>query len=416
LIVAAAEDSESRAPDVNGVSLVRAINQQLVLEAVLAAGEVTRAGLSRETGLSKPTVSSLVRSLERCGLVRRQGVQAGTIGRPATVYTVDRLAGHTYAVDLGGTKLRAAVTDLFGEILAEETVPTPPGHGQRVIDTIGAVYAALARRAGVEPEAATAACIGVPGVVRPADSEIDSAFNIPGLDGFPLRDALCDRLAMSVVVENDANLAAVGERWRGHGRGCDHFVAISIGTGIGMGIVVDGELYRGGSGGGGEIGFLPVVGDPFDPANKTHGPLEHAAASAGVRRRLTELLARHPASRLTAAATVKDIFAAADEGDPLGTRLVDEEARLIALGVAAVGAVIDPRRVVLSGGIGANTRLLEPVRDYLTQLLPHPPDVKVSSLGDRASLYGAIALAVDRMRQKVLQPRGEAATAAGGPG
>jgi predicted NBD/HSP70 family sugar kinase len=399
------EDPQADRCRQHGVGLVRAINEQIVLEAVLAEGNVTRAGLARRTGLSKPTVSALVRILECCGLVQSQGIQLGSMGRPATVYSVNRLAGHTYAVDLGGSKLRAAVTDLFGDVLAEETVRTPQGQGQSLVNTIGDLYDDLTAKAGARPDATAAACIGVPGVVRPSEGQIGSAFNVPGLDQFPFKGALGDRLGMPVVIENDANLAAVGECWRGWGRGCDHFIFISIGTGIGMGIVIHGELYRGGTGGAGEVGFLPVVGDPFDPANVTHGPLENAAASGGIERRLEELLPEHPDTTLEIGSTVRDVFAAASRGDPLATELVDYESRLIALGLAAVNSVIDPQLVVLGGGIGSNPQLLGPVRECLSQLVPEPPEVQSSSLGERASLYGAIALAVHRIRHEVLRVR-----------
>lgn len=389
----------------DGTSLVRAINEQVVLEAVLAEGKATRAGLARRTGLSKPTVSALVRTLEGYGLVGSQGLQSGSVGRPATVYRVNRLAGHTYAVDLGGSKLRAAVTDLFGDVLAEEIVPTPHGRGQMVVSTIGDLYDELTARAGAKPEAAAIACVGVPGVVRPSESQIESAFNLPELNRFPFRENLLDRLGMPVVIENDVNLAAVGERWRGLGRGCDHFVSVSIGTGIGMGIVLHGELYRGGTGAAGEVGFLPVAGDPFDLANQTHGPLENVAASGGIERRLRRLLSKHPDTTLDPASTVKDIFVAAIRGDPLAIELVDYVARVIALGLAAVASVIDPQLVVLGGGIGSNPQLLGPVRDYLSRLIPDPPEVRSSSLGERASLYGAIALAVYRVRQELLGVR-----------
>ena len=390
------------APDQDGSSIIRAINEQVVLEAVLAEGNITRAGLARHTGLSKPTVSALVRALEDCGLLRSGGMRLGSVGRPATVYTVNSLAGHTYAVDLGGSKLRAAVTDLFGDVLAEETVRTPHDQGQHVVNAIGELYDDLAARARAVPEGAVAACIGIPGVVRPPESQIDSAFNVPELHDVPLKTAIRDRLGMPVAVENDANLAAVGERWRGLARNCDHFVSVSIGTGIGMGIVLHGELYRGGRGGAGEVGFLPVVGDSFDPANLSHGPLENAAASGGIERRISTLRAEHPDTSLEVGSTVLDIFAAADQGDRLGVALVDYEARLIALGLAAVESVLDPQLVVLGGGIGSNPSLLGPVRDYLSQLVPEPPEVQSSSLGERASLYGAIALAVHEVRQEVL--------------
>jgi len=393
------------APEHDGPSLIRAINEQVVLEAVLAEGNVTRAGLARRTGLSKPTVSALVRTLEDCGLVTSRGVQSGSVGRPATVYAVNGLAGHTYAVDLGGSKLRAAVTDLFGDVLAEQTVRTPHGQGQSVVDAIGGLYDDLAARAGTFPGGAVAACVGVPGVVRPSETRIDSAFNVPELHEVPFKDVLRDRLGMPVAVENDANLAAVGERWRGLARDCDHFVSVSIGTGIGMGVVLHGELYRGSRGGAGEIGFLPVTGDPFDPVNLRHGPLENTAAGGGIERRLGALRAEHPDTSLEVGSTVSEIFAAADRGDRLGVALVDDEARLIALGVAAVVSVIDPQLVVLGGGIGSNPALRGPVGDYLSRLVPEPPEVQSSSLGERASLYGAIAFAVHQVRQEVLGDR-----------
>lgn len=383
--------------------LVRAINEQVVLEAILNEGTVTRAGLARHTGLSKPTISSVVQSLEDCGLVQPDGSTRGERGRPATVYSVNGLAGHTFAVDLGGTKLRAAVTDLFGDVVAAESIPTPHTDAESLITALVSLYEKLTSRAGTEPAGIAAACIGLPGVVKFARGEVESAFNLPELGHLNIVDEFEGRTGVPVVVENDVNLAAVGERWKGWARNTENFVAISIGTGIGMGIVIGGDLYRGVRGAAGEIGFFPVGGDPFDTRSLDHGgPLESAVASIGIRQRLGSLLADYPESTLDGAASVRDVFEAAAEDDPLATALVDEEARLISLAIAGVTAIVDPELVVLGGGIGSNPLLLGPVRALVSGLVPNPPRIETSALEEMASLHGAVAIALHKVRETLL--------------
>jgi predicted NBD/HSP70 family sugar kinase len=320
------------------------------------------------------------------------------------VYRVNRLAGHAFAVDLGGTKLRAAVTDVVGEILAERTVPTPHDDLETLVSTIVDLYRGLRTETNGAGGVA-AACIGIPGVVQEGGHHIESAFNLLPLEDSDISIEIERRIGLPVIIENDVNLAAVGERWKGAGRETDNFVAVSIGTGIGMGIVVDGELYRGGRGAAGEIGFLPVGDDPFDPDVVQHGgPLEAAAAARGIRRLMLELAADHPTTTLSEGSTVRDIFAAAGVGDPLAQAVIDAEARMLAMAIAGVTAVLDPRLVVLGGGIGANPLLSDPVRAHLARLVPNPPHIETSALNERASLEGAIALALHRIRGELLGP------------
>lgn len=385
-------------------SLVRTINEQLVLDTVLAEGRVTRSGLARRTGLSKPTISSLVQNLEDNGLVTSAGPEKAGAGRPATVYTVNRLAGHTYAVDLGGTKLRAAVTDVFGEILAEETVATPQDDAASVVEALVSMYTRLVGPAGVDGDGVAASCIGLPGVVHGGGHHIESAFNLPTMGDTDIPTEVARRTGLDVVTENDVNLAAIGERWRGKGRGTENFVAISIGTGIGMGIVLDGELYRGVRGAAGEVGFLPIGAEPYDPeVHRRGGALEASSAAGGIHRRLARLLPDHPDTTLGRDSTVRDLFTAAAEGaDPLADRVIDEVAADIAAAITAVIAVLDPELVVLGGGIGSNPLLLDPVRDRVARMLSTPPRVETSALSERASLHGAIGLALHRIRRQLL--------------
>jgi predicted NBD/HSP70 family sugar kinase len=175
------------------------------------------------------------------------------------------------------------------------------------------------------------------------------------------------------MLENDINLAALGEQWAGIARGVDDFVFLSIGTGLGSGVVLRGELHRGHHGAAGELDYVRIGLGDVDPCASG---LSAFAATLGQRD-----------------VDVRSIFAAARRGDAVAQKVVDEEARRIALHVVPVVAVADVDLVVLGGGIGANADLLlEPVRALLAEWLPYPPRVEVSSLGDAAVLTGALAL------------------------
>jgi glucokinase len=180
-------------------------------------------------------------------------------------------------------------------------------------------------------------------------------------------------------------MAALGEQRTGSGHEYRDFVFVAVGTGIGMGIVVNGNLCRGARGAAGEISYLPLGTDPFDPANQIRGALEEAVAGATIARRYEEATGER--------VSVPVVFERAGAGDEHALAAIDDEAKHIALAVAAVGAVLDPEAVVLGGGVGSRTELLEPVRRWLGRLGAHAPIVKTSLLGHRAALIGAIAAA-----------------------
>jgi predicted NBD/HSP70 family sugar kinase len=384
-----------------GLSLVRAVNEQVVLETVLHEGAVSRARIARLTGLSKPTVSSVVQDLEACGLVREQGQLSGNVGRPSTLYEVNPRAGYVLGVDVGGSKIRAGIADLYGEVVAEVTDRTAKTSGQALVRQIVRLFGKLVTRSKLDRNLVRAAGVGVPGIFDPAADHVFYAPNLPVLEELAITDALVRALGLPVLIDNDVNLAAVGERWRGLAGDQDHFVAISIGTGIGMGIVLGGEIYRGARGAAGEIDFLPMGADPFDP-HGTHGPLEAAVTGPAL---LDRLRARVESGAETSVANddeVQGVFDGADRGDPVAVELVEEEARIVALAIAAVAAVLDPRLVVLGGGIGSNPVLLEPVRRHVARIFPRRLDVRTSALGDRAAFLGAVAVGLRAARQSLL--------------
>ena len=393
----------STEPDrLKGLGLVRVLNEQAVLETILHNGEVSRPMIARKTGLSLPTVVSLVESLESIGLVREEGMASGNVGRPATLYSVDPRAGYVFAVHLGGSKVRAGITDLIGEVLAERVEPTASASSSAIMDQLRRLYEELLGESQFDVRTTGAACVSVPGVWDPETDRISAAYNLPQLGDVYLQATIEQTLGLPVIIENDVNLAAIGESWKGRAREYDTFVSFFVGTGIGMGIVIDGEVYRGRRGAAGEIGLLPIGPDPFDPALRSHGPLEIAASEPSLLNRLRDSLSENSQSTLSLGADVAEIVKAYTTGDPTARHMLEEEARILAIGVAAVVAVLDPAIVILGGRAGAHPALAELVYQFAVQLVPWMPPVRASSLGDRATFYGAVAIGLQAARENIL--------------
>lgn len=297
-------------------------------------------------------------------------------------------------VDLGGTKLRAALASLDGAIVAELVEATVHGADGVMVEQIGRSADELCRRAGTSRAAIAAAGVSLPATIDPSTGRLGSTHNVPGIASVDARAELTRVLGVSTFIDNDANLAALGEGWRGAAVGLDDFVVIAIGTGIGMGIVAGGRLVRGAHGAAGEVGFLPIGSDPLDPRSRVRGAYEEAVAGPALRARIDAAAGRGAATTLRAGATLADVVAAAASGDRSAAGLLDEEARFIALGIAAIAAILDPALVLLSGGVGSVEGLVGPVGRHTAALLQRPPQIRVGALGERAPLEGAIILAL----------------------
>lgn len=293
-------------------------------------------------------------------------------------------------VDLGGTKVRAAIADASGAVLAEMTAATDARGGRNVVEQIAVLAGSLRNTAGAAADQIRATAVGSPGVPDQHSGTLALAPNVDGLAAVSLRDELAERLGHPVVLDNDVTAAAIGERQAGHARGCDDFVFIAVGTGIGMGIVSGGRLIRGAGGAAGEIGYLPLGADPFDPVNQRRGALEEATAGETVAERYRAATGRR--------ASTREVFDLAAGGDAVAASVVAEHGRLLALAITAVTAVLDPALVVLGGGVGSRPELLAPVRSCLAELGKQPVEVRTTALGNRASVVGALTLALRAAR------------------
>ncbi len=314
---------------------------RLVIERLLRDGSVSRAEIARGTGLSKQTISEVMRDLERDGWVVEDGQVQGSVGRSAVTYALRSDAAFVLGIDLGGTKLHIALADLQGDIVAESIEPTTGDGGGAVVAQIGRMADALLARAGIPPQRLRGAVMGSPGIVDPKSGGIVIAPNIAGLDSLDVRAALRARLGVAIAIENDVNLAAIGEHWRGN----------------------------------------------YDARGLRLGALETAAASAGIAARYIGL-GGAPGS------TVREIFDRL-ETDEAARITIDEVARVIATAILAVHSMLDPEIVVMGGSIGVRPELKLRIEAHLARCMREPVRIEVSALGNRATLTGAIGGAID---------------------
>jgi glucokinase len=311
----------------------------------------------------------------------------------------------TVGVDLGGTNIRAAVVDHDGHVLAERRSSTPdhwPELRRAMTELVEQLRHGHPTVAGVG--------VGAAGMVD-RDGAVHYAPNIPRLIRVPLRAALAEALPIPVVVDNDANVAAWGEVCHGAARGVAYGLVITLGTGVGGGIISDGQIYRGAHGFGGEVGHWPFDPDGDQCACGEPGHWEAAASgdALGARAR-ARVAAGHAPALLAradgdpAAVTGLSVGASAAAGEPDGLELLAEYARQVALGFAGLANILDPELIVVSGGlVQLGDLLLDPLRDAFGSHLegaPYRPEVPIvaAALGERAGVVGAAALARDLAR------------------
>jgi predicted NBD/HSP70 family sugar kinase len=373
-------------------STLKEINLRTVLEVIRTAPPVSRAEIARRTGISKPTVSALLQDLLEMGLVSETVREELGPTYGALFFAPRPEAAHVLALDVGARRLRGAVADLDGVVHIRRDVTVEGLDAHRIVGAAAALAEELCSGAGIGRKALQHAAIGVPGVVDRRDGRIWQAANVPALDGFQARQSFEKALAVPVTVENDIHLAALGEQRHGAETNTDaeSFAFLSVGTGVGAGLILHGELHRGFAGAAGELdcALEPETFDANDPC-----------AAALLAYAATRLRGRPDLS-------TEQVFDLARSGDPDACAVVDEEVRRIVGYLATLAAVVDVELVVLGGGIGLNGDLLLPrVSERLAARVPYPPRVEVSALGDAAVLTGAVAVATRAALEQILSLR-----------
>jgi len=304
-----------------------------------------------------------------------------------------------FAADLGGTHLRAAIVDESGKIHARFKQSTPQGSDPNEI--VSAVVRAV-REIGVDAKELKAVSLVVPGTVKVEEGTVVKAPNLPCLDGFPLATALTNELGLPAILENDANAAAVGEMWQGAAVGCKTIICLTLGTGVGGGIILDGKLWRGVDGAAAEIGHMCV--DPFGGVACTcgsRGCLEVFASATAIVRMTREASSGYPDSILQGNEdlTAEMIFEAGQEGDELALEIFRRMGVYLGIGLANLINILNPEMIVLGGGVVNGWDLFEKpmhqqVEERAFPLLAARVKIVRAKCGDDAGLLGAARLAL----------------------
>lgn len=385
-------------PDDTATPVLRQISVRAVMDVLLNSGPTSRATLAKITGLSKQTMSEVIRVLESGGFVRVKGVTSGTVGRAAVIYEVDPGAGYVIGAELGVTSLRLSLANIVGDVIASIEAPSDELSGKALVSTLGRLAAELAAGAGVDRHKVLVAAVAMPGVIEPESGRLSLSPNLEGLGDVDVRNLISAELGCPVVIENDINAAVIGESWNGCAVGIEEVAFVSLGTGIGLGALTGGRLIRGASGAAGEIGFLPIGGDPVAADSLARGTLESAIGRRGIRERYKMLGGEHTLS-------TADIFARALTGeDASAVAVVGETAHTAALAMMAVHALLEPKKIVVGGIIGCLPGVVERIREELPRVSHRSIAVEVSTLGAQAALTGAVALALNQAHNLLFSP------------
>ena len=369
-------------------SLIRELNERRVLETLRRNGALHAAEIARHIGLSRPTTADILRSLIDTGLIQEYTPGAEDPKRARSVYEAVSDLKISLGIDIGSRFIRAAVGDLNEKMLAQISVAVK---SLKLKDLTAVMHIAVdqaLKESGYRLKDVASIVVGTPGVIDQHTGVVSIAGTISSLDGVNLSELIMSEFGVIPTIENDINLVTVAEQTTGHGKDIDNFAVLSVGSGLGSGLVLNGKIHRGHRGAAGEIFYIPF-GDPLDAHRDATNPSGDRVAEIA-----RSLAKKHKSSVLAEPYSTVDILKAAKEGDSLAQEVIQIEAERIALYIAAISAVTDVELVVLSGGIGRQANFfIEPIKKLVSSIVPFPPAIEVSSLGDSGILVGALSIA-----------------------
>ncbi|MGZ0147788.1 ROK family transcriptional regulator [Kribbella sp. WER1] len=378
--------------------LLRTLNERAAMELLIEHGPLTRAELEELTGLSKASVAEVLRRLETADLVHKDGSKPSAAGPPAQLWAIQGTASLVLGIDVTPKAIDVAVADLAGQVRGEVQVRTPKKYDAVAI--LSDAVAAACTAAGVATEDVDQAVIGMPGVVDPHTGQLTSVLQVPSWSGFHVLNSVQEALGIEHVrIENDVNLVALEELAKGAARGTDTFVLLWIGEGVGAGLVLRGQLWRGATGRGGELSSL-IVPDPVSRSrvyDEQGGPLEGILDA----RALLRLAAAHELKARTPVDAVRTGFT--DPGRYAG--FLDDLASRIAVALINVVGMVDPELVVLGGPVGqtGGAGLCELLTQRLAGTLLARTPIVTSAVQGNPVRAGALEFGLSFTRDRILE-------------
>jgi glucokinase len=371
-------------------SAMRDINRSAILEIIRREGPISRTAIAERLDISLPTVMRIMDGLVAEGFVRPHGTTEWSGGRRRPLLEFNSDGFLVLGVDMGGTKMYGALSDLGGHILDEVNISRHGTSGEDSFNYLTTLIDKLLSSPKVEDRKVRGIGVGAPGVTLHKQGIVTWAYTLHW-DNFPLKSKLAERYDLPITVDNDVNLAALGELWFGAGQNVQDMILIAIGTGIGAGVIIDGSLYRGAQEASGEIGNM-IPGREFLGKNyQDFGALESVASGTGIAARARDLLESQRNQTDLADLMAEDVFEAGRKGEAWAWSVINETVDYLAVAIANLVSFFDPELVVLGGGVSRSAdMLIQPILARMNGIIPNPPKLVVSDLGLQATVMGAI--------------------------
>jgi glucokinase len=375
-------------------------DQDLLMQITRHRQPVGTASLARKN-MEEGEYLHRLKRLEKAGIVRfsAEGKRVGIVETDSRVI----------ALDMGATNTRYMVADLAGNTVATHRDHAASQSPEAALEQVMTRMDEL-RDTYCAGGALKAIALGVPSAVHPETGLLISANNLDGWGNVAMGEVLSQRFGVPVFLDNDCNMAAVGEYWQGAAVGIGNFVFVAVGTGIGSGIFIDHKLYRGRTGSAGEIYLMNVDWRRWNEDFSETGHVESFASGIGVAEQARQA-GLHKRSAKTTELDDRDsrrVFAAMRRGNPLATKVVDEVFTVLGVAVANMISTLDPQLVVLNGGLtkGDPNLLLGTVHKVVHRIHRDVPTIRISALGDRAQLYGSLWTALDSVYASMAAEQG----------
>ncbi|MBN2146024.1 MAG: ROK family transcriptional regulator [Anaerolineales bacterium] len=393
---------------------VKNLNKRVVLDIIrFTPGGISRAELARQMALTRSAISLIIDDLQREGLVHETANSSTTGGRRSILLEINPRYGHLLGIDVGASHLGIVVTDFSARVLEEREFPFAVDDGpQKCLAEVDEHVREMLADLGMEMAAIRGVGIGVPGPVVAEAGLVSAPPIMPGWDGYPIRDHLEGLWGRPVSLANDAELGALGEWAYGAGRGMQNLAYIKVGTGVGAGLLLNGQIYRGTTGSAGEIGHVTLLdGGPLCTCGN-RGCLEALSGGRAIARRAGEAVRAGRRTQLAAISpeklTARDVAAAARMGDLVAQQALTEAGQYLGIAISSLVNLFNPSMVVVGGGVSqVGDLLLEPIRKSVRErsLKSAAQAVRITTamLGRRSSGIGAVVQAVNLALDRLIE-------------
>ncbi|MED4203922.1 ROK family transcriptional regulator [Neobacillus mesonae] len=382
---------------------IKSQNKKRILQCILENAPISRAEIAGKMKISKPTVSLLVDELIQENWIFEKGIGESTSQggrRPIHLYFNEK-AAYVIGTDIGGTKVKIVISDLNGTIIASSSFPTEQFLQTGLLKKIAKEIDWMIQRNHIDQQKILGMGAGVPGITETTCGIVTEAPSLNWIR-YPFIKEAERYMPFPIYVDNDVNVAVLGEQWLGSAKQKENVMFIAIGTGIGSGMIIHNQLYRGSSNAAGEMGYMVTdkndMKNEFKPVFHRYGYLESVAGGKAIGEKLTKLVRQSPGHSLYEKAQLEELtgemaFALAKKGDEIALQVINEAIEHIAYGIVNAASLLNPEVIILGGGVFKSSEFILPkLREIVDHYLPSSVELRVSQLGENAGVLGAVSL------------------------